>query len=57
VFLTGRMAFHAVLEISDPFLQMFFTHLALTVLVTTIAGVACKTGWMTSGTGCATAMI
>jgi hypothetical protein len=57
IFLTTGVTFHTVLEIHNPFFQMFFTDLSFAVFMTTIAGIGCKTGGMTGGTGCSATMI
>ena len=52
-----RMAFHTVLIIIDPFIQMFFTYFAFFVFVTTLAGVGCKAGGMAGRAAGAAPMI
>jgi hypothetical protein len=54
--IAAGVAFHAILEITDAFLQVLFTHLPFAMLVATITGIGRKTGWVTRRTSCSTAM-
>jgi hypothetical protein len=52
-----RMTFHTVLEVSDPFFDMFGAHLSLIVFMTAITRIGCEASRMASRTACSTSMI
>jgi hypothetical protein len=57
MFFSIGVTFHAVLEIPNPFLHMFFTDFCFIVLMAAIAGIGCKTRGMTGDAGCSITMI
>lgn len=49
IFLSGRMALHAVLEIGDAFLDVLRTDFDFIMFMTTITSKGCKSAGMTGG--------